>query len=100
MLYELYDARPQANGSWLASSGAKFDLRSNALPPDGWTSADAAGLPILADLVRYDEVAAGAINHALRFTVSQTQRKYIHPATHYASSDTNPNLLPMGSGCG
>jgi hypothetical protein len=96
MLYELYDARPQATGSWLASSGAKFDLRSNALRPDGWTSADAAGLPILAGLVRYDEVAAGAINHALRFTVSQTQKKYIHPATHYASGDTNPNLPPMG----
>ncbi len=96
MLYELYDARPQANGSWLAYSGAKFDLNSNALRPDGWTSADAAGLPILAGLVRYDEVAAGAINHALRFTASQTQMKYIHPATHYASSDTNPNLPPMG----
>jgi hypothetical protein len=94
-LYELYDAHQQGNG-WHAGSGAVFDLRSNALRPDYWTSADAAGLPIYAGLVRYAEVQAGAINHALRFTVSRTQRGFIHPATHYASSATDPNLPPMG----
>jgi hypothetical protein len=94
-LYELYDAHNLGN-SWHAGSGAVFDLTSNLLRPEGWTSADAAGLPILPGLVRYDEVAAGVINHALRFTVSSTQRAYIHPATHYASSNTNPNHPPMG----
>src|SRR5205814_1496064 len=73
-----------------------FDLTSNALRPEGWTSADAAGLPILPGLARYDEVAAGVIRHALRFTVNATQRAYIHPATHYASSSTDPNRPPMG----
>ncbi len=73
-----------------------FDLRSDALRPDGWTSADAAGLPILPGLARYDEVASGAIHHALRFTVARTQRGYIHPATHDASSSTDPSLPPMG----
>src|SRR5205085_5080644 len=95
-LYELFSARPVNNGaSWNAASGAVFDLRSNALRPDGWTSADAAGLPILPGLVRYDEVAAGVINHALRFTVSETQNGFIHPATHEAGV---ANLLdpPMG----
>ncbi|HYD09593.1 MAG TPA: hypothetical protein VEA78_05770 [Acidimicrobiales bacterium] len=96
-LYELFAAYPQADGSWHAGSGAIFDLRSNALRPDGWTSADAAGLPILPGLVRYDEVAAGAINHALRFTVSTSQRGYIHPATHFASSNTDANVPPMGA---
>lgn len=95
-LYEMFDAHEQTNGSWRAGSGAVFDLRSNALRPDYWTSADAAGLPIYAGLVRYDEVQAGAINHALRFTVANTQRAFIHPATHYASSSTNTNLPPMG----
>ncbi len=94
-LYEMFGvtARPD---HWDASSGAVFDLRSNALRPDGWTSADAAGLPIFPGLVRYDEVASGHIDHALRFTVASTQRGYIHPATHYASSSTNPALPPMG----
>jgi hypothetical protein len=73
-----------------------FDLRSNALRPEGWTSADAAGLPIFPGLVRYDEVASGHIDHALRFTVSRTQRAYLHPATHWASSSTDANLPPMG----
>lgn len=95
VLYELYDAHKQGNG-WHAGSGAVFNLRSNALRPDTWTSADAAGLPIYPGLVRYAEVQAGAINHALRFTVSQTQRGFIHPATHYASSSTDPNRPPMG----
>jgi len=94
-LYELF-AASFAGGAWSAYSGAVFDLRSNALRPDGWTSADAAGLPILPGLVRYDEVQAGAIRHALRFTVSETQRAYVHPATHFASDATDPNLPPMG----
>ncbi|MGB7538166.1 MAG: hypothetical protein WBM17_06475 [Anaerolineales bacterium] len=94
-LYELYHAQRAADG-WRAGSGAVFDLSSNALRPDGWTSADAAGLPILPGLVRYDEVQSGAIRHALRFTVQTTARAYIHPATHFASSDENPNLPPMG----
>jgi hypothetical protein len=94
-LYEMYDAEYNGDG-WDAASGAVFDLTSNALRPEGWTSADAAGLPIFPGLVRYDEVAAGEINHALRFTVSSTQRAYIHPATHYASDDEDPDLPPMG----
>jgi len=95
-LYELYAAYPQPNGSWHAGSGAIFDLRSNALRPAGWTSADAAGLPILPGLVRYEEVAAGEITHALRFTAPVTQRLYIWPARHYASSNTSPTVPPMG----
>ncbi len=94
-LYELYDARRSGRG-WQADSGAVFNLRSNALRPEGWTSADAAGLPILPLLARYGEVHAGRIDHALRVTVSQTQAGYIHPATHYASSSTDPSLPPMG----
>ena len=95
-LYELYYAFPQGNGSWTAGSGAIFDLNSHALRPDGWTSADAAGLPILPGLVRYDEVAAGAINHALRFTVPRTRQAYLWPARHYASSSTDLTRPPMG----
>lgn len=94
-LYEMYRAFPR-DGHWDADSGAVFDLRSNALRPDGWTSADAAGLPILPGLVRYDEVASGAIHHAVRFTVARTQQGYVHPATHFASSSTDPSLPPMG----
>lgn len=96
MLYELYDAHPQSPTSWHAGSGAVFDLTSHALRPDGWTSADAAGLPILPGLVRYDEVAAGEINHAIRVTAPQTRRAYVWPARHFASSQTDPNLPPMG----
>jgi hypothetical protein len=96
ILYELFDAWPQANGSWQAGSGAIFNLRSNALRPAGWTSADAAGLPILAGLVRYDEVAAGEIRHALRFTAPQTRQAYVWPARHYASSLTGSQYPPMG----
>jgi len=95
-LYELWDAHPQADGSWKAGSGAVFDLASNALRPDGWTSADAAGLPILPGLVRYDEVAAGAIAHALRFTAPRTRKEYIWPARHHASDEDDPDLPPMG----
>jgi len=95
-LYELFAAYPQANGSWHAGSGAVFDLSSNALRPAGWTSADAAGLPILPGLVRYDEVVAGDIAHALRFTVSVTRKAYVPPARHWASSNTSPLRPPMG----
>ena len=94
-LYELYSSRPGPSG-WTAASGAVFDLTSNALRPEGWTSADAAGLPIFPGLVRYDEVKSGHIDHALRFTVSRSQAAYLHPATHLASSSTDPNLPPMG----
>ena len=94
-LYELFDAR-QVGGAWQAGSGATWDLRSNALRPAGYTSADAAGLPILPGLVRYEEVAAGQIAHALRFTTNVTRNAYIYPATHYASSQTSMSLPPMG----
>jgi hypothetical protein len=94
-LYELYAAQRTGSG-WDAGSGAVFDLHSNALRPEGWTSADAAGLPIFPLLVRYPEVRAGQIDHALRVTVARTQRGYIHPATHLASNDSDPNLPPMG----
>jgi flagellar hook assembly protein FlgD len=96
ILYELYYAYPQPDGSWIAGSGAIFDLKSNALRPAGWTSADAAGLPILPGLVRYDEVAAGEINHAIRFTAPQTRKAYVWPARHYASSLTGSQYPPMG----
>jgi hypothetical protein len=92
-LYELFDLWP---APWEAGSGAIWDLESNALRPRGWTSADAAGLPILPGLARYDEVASGAIKHALRFTVERSRRAYIYPARHFASSSTNRNLPPMG----
>lgn len=97
-LYELFDAHPVDGGArWRAGSGAVFDLRSNRLRPDYWTSADAAGLPIFPGLVRYYEVVVlGEIDHALRFTVSRTQRGFIHPATHFASSSTDRSLPPMG----
>ncbi|HEV2974218.1 MAG TPA: hypothetical protein VGX69_04390 [Solirubrobacteraceae bacterium] len=94
-LYELYAAQRSGAG-WRASNGAVFNLRSNALRPEGWTSADAAGLPILPLLVRYPEVAGGAIDHALRVTVPRTQRGYILPATHFASSSADASLPPMG----
>jgi hypothetical protein len=95
-LYEMYSSYPQSNGSWKAGSGAVWSLNSDVLRPSTWTSADAAGLPILPGLVRYDEVASGVINHALRFTVNSTQSSFLWPARHYASSSTNPNLPPMG----
>src|SRR5258706_928122 len=95
ILYELYRAFPQTS-SWKADSGAIFNLLSNALRPATWTSADAAGLPIMPGLVRYDEVAAGEIRHAIRLTVPQTRRAFIWPARHYASSLTDPKYPPMG----
>ncbi|HZE04881.1 MAG TPA: hypothetical protein VE127_06645 [Solirubrobacteraceae bacterium] len=95
--YELYDARPQDNGHfWNAGSGAIFRLRSDRLRPAGWTSADAAGLPILPGLARYDEIAAGAIDHALRFTAPCTGNRYIYPARHAAPSCGGPFAPPMG----
>jgi hypothetical protein len=97
ILYELYDVSySAATGSWTAGSGAIWDLKTDYYRPVGWTSADAAGLPMLPGLVRYDEVAGGEITHALRFTVSETQRAYIFPASHYASDSTDPDLPPMG----
>jgi hypothetical protein len=96
ILYELYYAFPQPDGSWTAGSGAIFNLNSNALRPVGWTSADAAGLPIFPGLVRYDEVASGEIQHAIRFTAPQTRRAYVWPARHYASSLTDMRYPPMG----
>jgi hypothetical protein len=96
VLYELYAAYPQPNGSWTAGSGAIFDLKANNLRPSTWTSADAAGLPIFPGLARYDEVAAGAINHALRFTAPQTQAAFVWPARHQASNITDANYPPMG----
>jgi len=97
-LFELFAAYPVAgSASWTAGAGAIFDLASDTLRPAGWTSADAAGLPIFPGLVRYDEVVEqGAILHALRFTVSHTRHGYVYPARHYASSDTNPLVPPMG----
>jgi hypothetical protein len=96
-LYELYAAYPVDGGRrWRAGSGAIWNLRSNKLRSAGWTSADAAGLPIFPGLARYDEVAHGVIDHALRFTVDRTRRAYISPARHYASDLTDPDLPPMG----
>jgi hypothetical protein len=95
--YELYAAYPRAGGkSWHAGSGAVFNLRSDRLRPAGWTSADAAGLPILPGLARYDEVARGVIAHALRFTASCTAAAYVYPARHQASTCHGANLPPMG----
>src|SRR5690606_18245664 len=94
-LFELYRAFPSGSG-WRADSGARFDLGSNALRPLGWTSADAAGLPILPGLVRYEEVAAGAIRHAIRVTFSQTRRGYVLPATHFASASDAAARPAMG----
>jgi hypothetical protein len=97
LLFELYRAVPNPDGSWNAVSAARFDLESHALRPDGWTSADAAGLPVFPGLVRYDEVAAGAILHALRFTVRRSHNSYVWPARHRASRLTDPSLPPLGT---
>jgi hypothetical protein len=95
-LYELYNAQnPTGTSGWTASNGAIFHLGSDALRTAGWTSADAAGLPVLPGLVRYDEVMAGEIRHAIRFTVSRSQQGYIHPATH-AAGNSSTTLPPMG----
>jgi hypothetical protein len=95
--YELFAAYPRDGGRrWAAGSGAIFNLRSNHLRPAGWTSADAAGLPILPGLARYDEVAGGSIDHALRFTAPCTASRYVYPARHEASTCHGANLPPMG----
>jgi hypothetical protein len=96
-LFELFAARfDPAARRWSAASGAIFDLRSGRRRPEGWTSADAAGLPILPGLVRFGEVQSGRIDHAIRVTVPRTQSAHLHPATHDASSSGDPNLPPMG----
>ena len=96
-LYELFDAHPvDAGRSWRAGSGATWSLRSNRLRPEGWTSADAAGLPILPGLARHDEVAAGAIRHALRFTAPRTRTRYVWPARHHAGESASRSSPPMG----
>ena len=95
ILYELYNAYPQSS-SWNADSGAIYDLKSNALRPAGWTSADAAGLPIMPGLVTYEEVQSGEIKHAIRFTVPQSRHAYVWPARHYASSLTGTQYPRMG----
>ncbi len=94
-LYELYALYPKGRG-WRAGSGAIWSMRSNKVRPAGWTSADAAGLPIFPGLARYDEVKRGAIDHALRFTVQRTRRAYVFPARHFASESNDPNLPAMG----
>jgi hypothetical protein len=94
-LYEL-GGLERRSGRWHAWAGATWSLRSNRLRPAGWTSADAAGLPILPGLARYDEVRRGVIDHALRFTVRRTRRAYVYPARHFASNLTDPSLPPMG----
>jgi hypothetical protein len=94
-LYELYDLHHTSRG-WTAGSGATWSLRSNRLRPAGWTSADAAGLPIFPGLARWDEVSRGVIDHALRFTAPATRRAYVYPARHYASSSNSAKLPPMG----
>ena len=96
-LYELYHANESKSGAWSADSSAIWDMTINEQRPYTWTSADAAGLPIFVGLARYDEVAAGAINHALRYTVPSTQRAFVAPASHWASTVTNPSAPPMGT---
>ncbi len=94
-LFEFYTARKTASG-WVAAQASIFDLKSNKLRPDGWTSTDAAGLPILPSIVRFDELERGMVTHAMRFTINNSRRAYVYPATHFASSKTNVNLPRMG----
>jgi hypothetical protein len=95
LLYEFYQARRTDTG-WTAAQSSLFDLKSNRLRPDGWTSTDAAGLPIFPAVVRYDEVERGMVEHAMRFTIRNSRRAYVHPATHFASRKTDANLPRMG----
>ncbi|MGA2066831.1 MAG: hypothetical protein ABSG86_17775 [Thermoguttaceae bacterium] len=95
ILYEFYQAK-RVDGGWQAAQASVFDLGSNRLRPDGWTSTDAAGLPIFPAVVRYDELARGMVAHAMRVTVQKSRRAYVAPATHFASSRTDPNLPRMG----
>jgi hypothetical protein len=95
-LYELYNSHLQKNGNWDVASAAVWDLLNNEQRPYTWTSADAAGLPIFSGLARYDEYAAGAIHHALRFTLQNSQAAFTPPASHWAANSTNPYAAPMG----
>jgi hypothetical protein len=95
MLYEFYNTR-KTDAGWEARQASVFDLKSNKLRPEGWTSTDAAGLPLFPAVVRHDELRRGSISHALRVTVSRSRRAYVHPATHFASRDIDPNLPRMG----
>ena len=95
-LYELYNSHALKNGNWDAGSAAVWDLLNNEQRPYTWTSADAAGLPIFPGLARYDEVASGAIQHALRFTLQHSQAAFTPPASHWAANSTNPDAAPMG----
>lgn len=95
MLYEFYQLK-KVDGGWQAACEATFDLKSNKLRPDGWTSSDAAGLPIFPSIIRYDELKRGSIDHAMRVTVVSTRKAYVYPATHFASRKTDENLPRMG----
>jgi hypothetical protein len=95
MLYEFYQLK-KVNGGWQAACEATFNLKSNKLRPDGWTSSDAAGLPIFPSIIRYDELKRGVIDHAMRVTVKNTRKAYVYPATHFASRKTDANLPRMG----
>ena len=95
MLYEFYQVR-KTDAGWQARYAAAFDLKSNKMRPETWTSTDAAGLPVFPALVRYDELQRGSINHALRVTISRTRRAYVYPARHFASQNRDPNLPRMG----
>jgi hypothetical protein len=95
-LYELYSSYPQSSGNWDAASGAVWDLLNDEQRPYTWTSADAAGLSVFAGLARYDEVASGQIQHALRFTLQNSEDAFTPPATHWAGNSTNPYAAPMG----
>jgi len=97
LLFEVGGANPQPDGSWTAGAGIKMDLRNDSLRPELKTSTDAAGLAVLPGLLRYEEVAQGEIRHAIRFTAPQTQRAYLWPARHYASSITDETYAPMGT---
>jgi len=96
VLWELFATQKQKDGTWKAGSGAIYDLKCNCMRPDGWTAADAAGLPILPGLVRYDEVEAGEIRHALRFTAEKTRKDWVWPARHAASQLADRQYPPMG----
>jgi hypothetical protein len=95
MLYEFYQGRKTADG-WQAACEATFDLKSNKLRPAGWTSSDAAGLPIFPAVVRFDECDRGLVDHAMRFTIRRTRKAYVYPATHFASRLTDDALPRMG----
>lgn len=95
MLYEFYQLK-KTDAGWQAAGAAIFDLKGNKLRPDGWTSTDAAGLPIFPAIIRHDELQKGMVNHAMRVTVKNTRRAYVHPATHFASRKTDQNLPRMG----